>query len=69
MTDKSKAVPKTRLGRFGKVAKLAGGIAGGMLAEGTRQWRVGNRPRASDLLLTPANARRFTKQLSDKSGF
>ena len=68
MTDKSKAVPKTRLGRFGKVAKLAGGIAGGMLAEGTRQWRAGNRPRASDLLLTPANARRFTKQLSEMRG-
>lgn len=68
MTDESKAVPKTRLGRLGKVAKLAGGVAGGMLAEGARQWRAGNRLKASDLLLTPANARRFTKQLSEMRG-
>jgi hypothetical protein len=36
-----------RAGRFAKVARLAGGVAGGMLAEGARQLRAGNRPRAS----------------------
>ncbi len=68
MIDKSKAVPKTRLGRLAKIAKLAGGVAGGVLAEGARQWRAGNRLRASDLLLTPANARRVTRQLSEMRG-
>ena len=63
-----KAVPTTRIGRFAKVARLAGGVAGGMLAEGARQFRAGNRPRRRDLLLTPANARRVTKQLSEMRG-
>lgn len=64
----SKAVPTTRVGRFARVARLAGGVAGGMLAEGARQFRAGNRPRRRDLLLTPANARRLTKQLSEMRG-
>jgi predicted unusual protein kinase regulating ubiquinone biosynthesis (AarF/ABC1/UbiB family) len=63
-----KAVPATRVGRFARVARLAGGVAGGMLAEGARQFRAGNRPRKRDLLLTPANARRVTKQLSEMRG-
>ena len=42
---------------------MATGIAGGMLAEGARQIAKGNRPKVSDLLLTPANARRVADQL------
>lgn len=63
-----KAVPTTRVGRFAKVARLASGVAGGMLAEGARQIRAGNRPRKRDLLLTPSNARRVTRQLSEMRG-
>jgi predicted unusual protein kinase regulating ubiquinone biosynthesis (AarF/ABC1/UbiB family) len=63
-----KSVPTTRVGRFARVARLAGGVAGGMLAEGARQFRAGNRPRKRDLLLTPANARRVTRQLSEMRG-
>jgi predicted unusual protein kinase regulating ubiquinone biosynthesis (AarF/ABC1/UbiB family) len=63
-----KAVPTTRVGRFARVARLAGGVAGGMLAEGARQFRAGNRPRRRDLLLTPANARRVSQQLSEMRG-
>lgn len=63
-----KAVPTSRVGRFAKVARMAGGVAGGMLAEGARQVRAGNRPRARDLLLTPGNARRVTRQLSEMRG-
>ncbi|MFK7828984.1 MAG: ABC1 kinase family protein [Congregibacter sp.] len=63
-----KAVPKTRFGRFAKVAKLAGGVAGGMLAEGARQYRAGNRPSKRDMLFTPSNARRVTQQLSEMRG-
>ena len=33
---RTRAVPTTRVGRFAKVARLAGGVAGGMLAEGAR---------------------------------
>jgi len=64
----SKAVPTGRVRRFAKVMKLAGGVAGGMLAEGGRQLRAGKRPRARSLLLTPANARRVTNQLADMRG-
>ncbi len=66
--DKSKAVPTGRASRFARVARLAGGVAGGMLAEGTRQLRAGKRPRARDLLLTPGNARRVADQLADMRG-
>jgi len=47
---------------------MAGGVAGGMIAEGTRQLRAGNRPRARDMLLTPANARRVAEQLATMRG-
>jgi predicted unusual protein kinase regulating ubiquinone biosynthesis (AarF/ABC1/UbiB family) len=64
----SRAVPTGRTGRAFRVAGLAGRLAGNMLAEGTRQWRSGNRPRRRDLLLTPDNARRVADQLSDMRG-
>jgi len=66
--DDTKAVPTGRVSRFARVAKLAGGVAGGMLAEGTRQWRAGNRPRRRDLVMTPANARRVADQLAQMRG-
>jgi len=47
---------------------MAGGVAGGMLAEGTRQLRAGKRLRARDMLLTPANARRVADQLATMRG-
>ena len=65
---RQRAVPTGRVGRFARVARLAGGVAGGMLAEGTRQWRAGKRPRRRDLLLTPGNARRVADQLADMRG-
>lgn len=71
MSDKKareKAVPRSRLGRFGRVAKMAGGVAAGMLGEGARQLSQGNRPKVSDLLLTPSNAKRVAKQLSTMRG-
>ncbi|MFK8048721.1 MAG: ABC1 kinase family protein [Halioglobus sp.] len=63
-----KAVPTGRVSRFAKVAKLASGVAGGMLAEGTRQLRAGKRPRAKDMLLTPGNAQRVADQLAEMRG-
>ncbi|MBK6289389.1 MAG: AarF/ABC1/UbiB kinase family protein [Gammaproteobacteria bacterium] len=65
---KETAVPGGRLSRLGRMARLATGIAGGMLAEGGRQIARGNLPRASELLLTPANARRVAEQLASLRG-
>lgn len=54
-----------RLASFGQ---LAGGVAGGMIAEGARRLADGQRPHLSDLMLTPANALRVTEQLSRLRG-
>jgi len=63
-----RAIPTSRVGRLARVARMASGVAGGMLAEGTRQLRAGKRPRARDMLLTPANARRVADQLATMRG-
>jgi len=68
MAKKDAPVPTTRIGRFARVAKLASGVAGGMLAEGSRRLRAGERPRARDMLLTPANARRVADELANMRG-
>ncbi|MEF8771007.1 MAG: AarF/ABC1/UbiB kinase family protein [Candidatus Accumulibacter phosphatis] len=62
------AVPGGRWSRLVRLGALAGGVAGSMLAEGTRQFAQGKRPRISDLLLTPANARRVADQLAQLRG-
>jgi predicted unusual protein kinase regulating ubiquinone biosynthesis (AarF/ABC1/UbiB family) len=66
--DNSRAIPTSRAGRFARMARMAGGVAGGMLAEGSRQLRAGKRPKARDMLLTPGNARRVAEQLSTMRG-
>ncbi len=66
--DRYRKVPSGRLSRLSSFGQLAGGIAGGMLAEGARKLASGERPRLSDLLLTPANATRVTNQLSKLRG-
>ena len=66
--DRQKAIPTSRMGRLARVARMAGGVAGGMLAEGGRQLRAGKRLRARDMLLTPANARRVADQLATMRG-
>jgi predicted unusual protein kinase regulating ubiquinone biosynthesis (AarF/ABC1/UbiB family) len=65
---RSRAVPSGRLGRLSSFGRLAGGVAGGMLAEGARRLAAGERPRVSDMMLTPANARRFADRLSHLRG-
>ena len=61
-------VPSARLSRLASFGQLAGGIAGGMLAEGARRLAAGERPQLSDMLLTPGNALRLTEQLSKLRG-
>ncbi|MGB5324644.1 MAG: AarF/ABC1/UbiB kinase family protein [Pseudomonadales bacterium] len=67
-SDQSRRLATSRIGRFGQVARLAGGVAGGMLAEGGRQLLNGNLPSARDMLLTPGNAKRLTRQLASMRG-
>ncbi|WP_245162389.1 AarF/ABC1/UbiB kinase family protein [Brevundimonas sp. AJA228-03] len=62
------AVPSGRLSRLARFGGLASGVAGGMLAEGARQFSQGKRPTVGDLLLTPANAVRVTEQLAQLRG-
>lgn len=66
--DDSRPIPTSRASRFARMARIAGGVAGGMVAEGARQLRAGNRPTVRDLLLTPGNARRVAEQLATMRG-
>lgn len=64
----SLAVPGNRWARLARLGGLASSVAGGMLAEGARQFAQGKRPSVGDLLLTPANARRVADQLAQLRG-
>ncbi|MEG3087715.1 ABC1 kinase family protein [Sphingomonas sp. PB4P5] len=71
MTDdgtKGRTVPSGRLSRFGQFGRLAGGVAGGMLAEGARRLADGERPRLRDMVLTPGNVGRIADRLSHLRG-
>jgi predicted unusual protein kinase regulating ubiquinone biosynthesis (AarF/ABC1/UbiB family) len=69
MSDpRHRKVPTSRLSRLSSFGQLAGGIAGGMLAEGARRLAAGERPQLSEMLLTPGNAMRVTEQLSRLRG-
>ncbi|MBY9061951.1 AarF/ABC1/UbiB kinase family protein [Sphingomonas yunnanensis] len=65
---RGRAVPSGRWSRLGGFGKLAGGVAGGVIAEGARRLATGERPRMNELLLTPANATRVADQLSQLRG-
>lgn len=66
--DRYRKVPTSRLSRFSAFGQLAGGVAGGVIAEGAKRLARGERPQMADLLLTPANATRVTEQLSRLRG-
>ncbi len=61
-------VPADRFSRMVRLGGLAGGIAGGMVVDGLRQFASGRRPSLPDLLLTPSNARKVTQQLAQMRG-
>ncbi len=50
------------------MGRLAGGIAGGVLSEGVRQFAQGKRPSMRDVMLTPGNVGRVANQLSQLRG-
>jgi len=61
-------LPSTPASRLLKLGRLAGGLAAGMAAEGARRLASGNTPSIGDLLLTPQNAGKIEKQLSELRG-
>lgn len=67
VTDGS-AVPTGRFARVARFSGMAASIAGGALADGVTQFAQGRRPSLSDVLLTPANARKLTNQLAQLRG-
>jgi predicted unusual protein kinase regulating ubiquinone biosynthesis (AarF/ABC1/UbiB family) len=66
--NEGRAVPRGRLARAGQFGRLAGGIAGGMLAEGARRLAAGERPSGRELLLTPGNLTRLADRLAHLRG-
>lgn len=66
--SRHRAVPSGRASRVGGFARLAGGVAGGMLAEGARRLASGERPSLDELILTPGNAKRLTDRLAHLRG-
>lgn len=65
---RGRSVPRGRLARFGQFGRLAGSVAGGVLAEGARRLANGERPALRDMLLTPANLTRLADRLSHLRG-
>ncbi|MGB5568207.1 MAG: AarF/ABC1/UbiB kinase family protein [Sedimenticolaceae bacterium] len=61
-------ITHSRIGRLAQLGRLAGGIAGGAMAEGARQITRGQRPSVGDLLLTQGNAQRLGDRLSEMRG-
>ena len=66
--DRYRKVPTSRFSRFSAFGQIAGGVAGGVIAEGAKRLARGERPHMSELLLTPGNATRVTEQLSRLRG-
>lgn len=65
---KGLAVPDTRLSRMARLGAMAAGVAGNMAFNGSKELAQGRKPRFDQLLLTPANAARITRQLSQMRG-
>ncbi|MBU3656946.1 MAG: AarF/ABC1/UbiB kinase family protein [Rhodocyclaceae bacterium] len=68
MNKLEKPVPAGRVSRLSRLGVMATSVAGGMLAEGARRLAKGNIPSVPEMLLTPANARRITDELSRLRG-
>ncbi|HEX4843333.1 MAG TPA: AarF/ABC1/UbiB kinase family protein, partial [Limnobacter sp.] len=67
-SSEESAVPASRLARLSRFGALATTVAGSVVKNGTKQLAMGKRPRLSDLLLTPKNAKRVADQLANLRG-
>lgn len=63
-----RTLPKSRMARMSKLGRLAGGIVTSVVGEGMKQLSKGQRPRVSDLLLTPQNFQRISDRLAEMRG-
>lgn len=68
LESRGRQVPSGRLSRFSQFGRLAGSVAGGMIAEGARRFAGGERPQLRDMLLTPANVGKIADRLSHLRG-
>lgn len=67
MTEQRR-LPKSRMARMSKLGRLAGGIVTGVVGEGVRQLSQGQRPRMSELVLTPQNFQKISDRLAEMRG-
>lgn len=65
---RSRAVPTGRATRAARMGGLAGGLLTSAAAAGARQLFQGRRPTPRDMFLTPSNAQRLTRELSQMRG-
>lgn len=61
-------IPKGRLSRLTKMGQLVGGVAGNILAQGSKELIKGKKPNSKKLLLTPQNAKRLADHLAQLRG-
>lgn len=64
----ARPVPTGRANRAARMGGLTVGLLGSAVAEGARQVLRGQRPVPRDMFLTPSNAQRLTRQLSQMRG-
>jgi predicted unusual protein kinase regulating ubiquinone biosynthesis (AarF/ABC1/UbiB family) len=67
-TSRGLRVPSSRLSRLARFGGMAGGVASGMALDAARQVAAGRRPSVADLLMTPANVSRVTRELAHLRG-
>jgi len=67
-SSKARPVPSSRIARAARLGGLTTALVANMAGGATRQLVSGQRPNARQLLLTPANAQRLTRELSRMRG-
>lgn len=67
-TPKASAVPGSGLSRLVGLGGTVAGVGGRLVLDAARQVALGQRPRWSDLLLTPTNATKITQRLAQMRG-
>ena len=65
---RSRAVPTGRAARAARMGGLAGGLLTSAAAAGARSLFQGRKPSPRDMFLTPSNAQRLTRELSQMRG-
>jgi predicted unusual protein kinase regulating ubiquinone biosynthesis (AarF/ABC1/UbiB family) len=68
MHNTASNLPSHRFSRMARLGKLASGVAGSMLYQGSKQWIKGETPSKQDLLLSPQNLTRFSQELAKLRG-